>query len=83
MCLISLLFTAKLHKMNFQNVATLSTLRQMSERLPITRPGLCEIDGFPEHKYAKFEGMKFLTITTEFNNKVASKLNSEIKQFSS
>ena len=61
-----------MHKMNFQNVATISTLRQMAERLPITRPGLCEIDGFPEHKYAKFEGMKFLNITTEFINKVAS-----------
>ena len=59
--------------MNYVNVCTPATLHMMAERLPITKANLTQIDGFPDHKYAKFEGLKFLNITTEFNNKVSRK----------
>ncbi|XP_067935210.1 recQ-like DNA helicase BLM isoform X2 [Watersipora subatra] len=62
---------AKERKMNYTNVCTPATLRMMAERLPITKASLTQIDGFPDHKYSKFEGLKFLNITTEFNNKVS------------
>jgi len=56
--------------MNYVNVCTPATLRMMAERLPTTKASLTQIDGFPDQKYAKFEGIKFLNITTEYNNRV-------------
>lgn len=64
---------AKSRQMNYVNICTPVTLRLMAEQLPTTKAALTQIDGFPDQKYSKFDGIKFLNITTEYNLKVSRK----------
>jgi len=61
---------AKDHSINYVNLCTPNTMRQMSDQLPTTKAQLTQIDGFPEHKYDKFQGIRFLNITLEYHNKI-------------